>query len=71
MVHLAEIPFADFFLFQQTIDYPIIVRNIFVFVAVSEDDCVEIEKGKFVRPFGLKCADILAQTDEVAIEHDR
>lgn len=43
MVHLAEIPLADFFLLQQTIDYPIIVRNVFVFVTVPEDYCVEVE----------------------------
>jgi hypothetical protein len=71
MIDLREEPRADFFFGQQTVKDAVVIGQIVVFVSVSKDCCVEIEKRKVIGLRRIKCTKVLAQPDEVTVKHNR
>lgn len=70
MIDLWEVPRADLFFGEQTIQDSVVIGDVFVFVPVSKDSCMEIEKWKVVGLGVVKSAEVLAQPDEVTVQHN-
>ncbi len=71
MINLRQVPEADLFLGEETIENSVVIGYMLIFVPVSQDNCMEVQQRELVGLSAFDGTEVLTQPDEVAIEHDR